>query len=99
MFAKYHSLRYCDPYQLILHRDKTIDLSDFLNTIRRLIATGIVRISEHGYDELAADELTVKELLNGIDKAQIIEEYLDYPKGKCILLLQEDKHGNPVHVL
>jgi len=70
-------------------------LSDFLNAIRYLIATGAVRISEHGYDELADDGLTVNELLNGIDKAQIVEEYPDYPKGRCILLLQKDKHGNP----
>ncbi|TVQ69603.1 MAG: DUF4258 domain-containing protein [Balneolaceae bacterium] len=67
--------------------------------IRNLIRTGSVRISEHGYDELVEDGLTAKELLNGVDKAQVVEEYPDYPKGKCILLLQKDKLGNPVHVL
>ena len=74
-------------------------MSDFLNTIRHLIATGDIRISDHGYDELAEDGITVKELLGGIDEAQIVEEYPDYPKGSCILLLQNVKHGNPVHVL
>jgi hypothetical protein len=74
-------------------------LSNFLKAVRHLIHTGSVRISEHGYDELAEDGLTVKELLDGIDKAHVVEEYPDYPKGKCILLLQNDKHGNPVHVL
>lgn len=74
-------------------------MSDFLDAIRHLIAIGYVRISEHGYDELAEDGLTVKELLDGIDEAQIVEEYPDYPKGRCILLLQNDKHGDPVHVL
>ena len=28
-----------------------------------------------------------------------MEEYPDYPKGRCILLLQYDKHIHPVHVL
>lgn len=74
-------------------------MSDFLDTIRHLIAIGYVRISEHGYDELAEDGLTVKELLDGIGEAQIVEEYPDYPKGRCILLLQNEKHGDPVHVL
>lgn len=55
-------------------------MSNFLNAIRHLISTGDVRISEHGYDELAEDELTVREVLDGIDKAQIVEEYPDYPK-------------------
>lgn len=75
------------------------DLSDFLNVVRQLIRTGSVRVSEHGYDELADDGITVKEVLDGIENAQIVEEYPDYPKGKCILLLQKDKRDNPVHVL
>lgn len=74
-------------------------MSEFFNTVRHLIRTGSVRISEHGYDELSEDELTVKELLDGIEQAQIVEEYPDYPKGSCILLLQKDKQGSPVHVL
>jgi len=64
-----------------------------------LIQSKSVRISEHGYDELSDDGLTVKELLNSIEQAQIVEECPDYPKGRCILLLQKDKRGNPVHVV
>lgn len=74
-------------------------MSDFLNTVRHLIRTEAVRISEHGYDELSEDGLTVKELFDGIEQAQIVEEYPDYPKGRCILLLQKDKRSNPVHIL
>jgi hypothetical protein len=29
----------------------------------------------------------------------VVEEYPDYPKGSCILVLQQDKAGKPVHVL
>lgn len=70
-------------------------MSKFFKAVRHLIATGDVRISEHGYDELAEDGLTVKELIDGVNKAQIVEEYPNYPKGRCILLLQKDKHDNP----
>ena len=56
-------------------------MSNFLNAVLSLIHSGDVRISEHGYDELAEDKLTVTELLEGVDKAQIVEEYPDYPKG------------------
>lgn len=75
------------------------DLSDLFDTVCGLIRAKFVRISEHGYDELSDDGLTVKELLDGIGQAQIVEEYPDFPKGKCILLLRKDKRGNPVHVL
>ena len=37
--------------------------------IRKLIARGNVRISEHGYDELAEDGLTVREIINGSPEA------------------------------
>jgi hypothetical protein len=58
-----------------------------------------VRISEHGYDELAEDGFTVRELITGFHEAIIVEEYPDFPKGPCILLLQRDRNNNPVHVV
>jgi hypothetical protein len=58
-----------------------------------------VRISDHGYDELSEDGLYARELLHGIVDSEVVEEYPEYPKGRCILLLQKDKSGKPVHVL
>ena len=58
-----------------------------------------MRISEHGYDELAADGLTVNELLVGVARADVVEEYPDYPKGSSVLLLQFDQNGDPVHAV
>ena len=55
-------------------------MSNFLTRVQELINIGEVRISEHGYDELAEDELTARELLAGVKNAIIIEEYTDYSK-------------------
>jgi hypothetical protein len=74
-------------------------MDDFLSTVQKLIADEEIKISEHGYDELAEDDLSVTELINGVDGAVIVEEYPDYPKGPCILVLQEDQTGAPVHVV
>ena len=74
-------------------------MSDLLKRIRELIGSGEVRISEHGYNELADDGLTARELLAGVTDALIIEEYLNYPKGPCVLLLQKDRIGNAVHAV
>ncbi|MFO7882512.1 MAG: DUF4258 domain-containing protein [Kosmotogaceae bacterium] len=65
----------------------------------KLIYEGDVLISEHGYTELAEDSLTAKEVISGIEKAKIIEEYPEYPKGPCLLLLQKDSCGNPIHAV
>jgi hypothetical protein len=67
--------------------------------ILSLILEGEVRISEHGYDELAADEIPVRDLVAGIRSAVVIEEYPEYPKGPCVLVLQIDREGRPVHVV
>ena len=74
-------------------------MSEFIERVRALICAGDVRISEHGYDELAEDRLTVREVLCGIQEAVVVEEYLNYPKGPCILLLQKDRTGAPIHVV
>ncbi len=74
-------------------------LSSFHNKILELIMQGEVRISEHGYDELSEDNLTVQELLDGVSEGKTVEEYPEYPKGACILLLQSDAKAQSVHVL
>jgi len=65
--------------------------------IRNLIGRGDVRISEHGYDELAEDGLTVTEILGGIAGATAVEDYPDFPKGPAVLVLQFDGAGQPIH--
>lgn len=74
-------------------------MSRFLGQLCALIRVGEVRISEHGYDELSEDQLTAREVIAGIEEAVVVEEYLSYPKGPSILLLQKDSSGAPVHVV
>ena len=74
-------------------------LSEFIEKLRLLVSAGDVRISEHGYDELAEDGLTAKEVIDGIVDAQVIEDYPSYPKGPCVLVLQRDRLGQPIHVV
>ena len=70
-----------------------------LQRIQELAQRGEVRISEHGYDELAEDELYVDELVVGLGEAVLIEDYPVYGKGPCVLVLQRDAQGKPVHVV
>jgi hypothetical protein len=74
-------------------------LSEFADKVRRLASTGDVRISEHGYDELAEDGLTAREVLDGVQDAVVLEEYPSYPKGPCVLFLQKDRTGAPIHAV
>lgn len=74
-------------------------MGKFLQKLNDLVRAGDVRISEHGYDELAEDDLTAREVVSRVAMAVEIEEYPDFPKGPCVLLLQQDTAGEPIHVV
>jgi len=67
--------------------------------IQALVIGGEVRVSEHGYDELAADRIRVRDAVDGVRNAQVVEEYPEYPKGPCVLVLEKDGDGKPIHVV
>jgi hypothetical protein len=74
-------------------------VSKTFERIRLLVNRREVQVSDHGYDELAADGLLVREVLAGVETALLLEDYPHYPKGPCVLALQRDDAGRPVHVV
>lgn len=74
-------------------------MSETFERIRALAGRREVRVSEHGYDELASDGILVREVLAGVETAQVLEDYPEYPKGPCVLVLQRDETGGPIHVV
>lgn len=74
-------------------------MSQTFEQVLGLIAHKEVRISDHGYDELAADGILVREALAGVKSAEVLEDYPDFPKGPCVLVLQKDEAGRPIHVV
>ena len=67
--------------------------------IKTLVEKGDVRISEHGYDELVEDGLTAREVVDGVFRAAVVEDYPEYPKGSCVLVVQRDRFDKPIHAV
>ncbi len=74
-------------------------MSETFEQILRLIDRGDVKVSDHGYDELAADGLSARDALVSVRAGAIVEDYPDYLKGPCVLVLQKDRQGKPIHVV
>ncbi|TAJ24101.1 MAG: DUF4258 domain-containing protein [Nitrospirae bacterium] len=74
-------------------------MSETFEQIQQLVQAGSVRISEHGYDEMVVDGILAREIIGGVAAGVVVEDYPDYPKGPCVLVLQQDRGGHPVHVV
>jgi len=74
-------------------------MSDTFRRIVELVRGGNIQVSVHGYDEMATDGILAGEAVEGAVVATVVEEYPDYFKGPCTLVLQRDRGGNPIHVV
>jgi hypothetical protein len=74
-------------------------MSETFTLIQRLVASGEVRVSEHGYDELTEDGITASEILASVGSCTVVADYPDYPKGRSVLVLQLDNAGRAIHVV
>ena len=74
-------------------------MSKTLNQIWDLARCNDLKISDHGYDELAADNILVREIVHSLPQAELLEDYPDYFKGPCVLLFQYDGRRKPIHTV
>jgi hypothetical protein len=74
-------------------------MSQTLQLVIELVARQDVMISDHGYDELAEDGILITDVIAGVTDAVMIEDYPEYHKGPCVLVLQKDHQGQPLHVV
>jgi len=70
-----------------------------LSRVLGLIGNGKFRVSLHALRELENDGLLIEALIDGIGNCTLVEEYPEYHKGPCVLILQFDEFARPIHLL
>lgn len=50
-------------------------------------------------EELASDDILVQDVVAGLPSAILVEDYPQFPKGPCVLVLERDSTGQPIHVV
>lgn len=70
-----------------------------LERVKLLVAHGRFEVSRHGYRRLSEHDILVKEAIGGVVQAMVVEDSPDYHLGPCVLVLQRDGMGRPIHVL
>ena len=43
--------------------------------------------------------LSVRDVVSGLAGAELLEEYPDFSKGPCVLVLENDQDGQPIHAV
>ena len=74
-------------------------MAGIFKIILKLIESNALVVSNHGYEELSEDNIWLNDLLASAEHGVVIEDYPNYPKGPCVLVLQQDSNGEPIHVV
>jgi hypothetical protein len=74
-------------------------MSETFRLVIDLVKRGEVKVSDHGYDEMASDDILVRDVLEGAEEAIVVEDYPDYPKGPSVLVLEKDHDHTPIRVV
>lgn len=85
------------PYDSSVRRGGGV--TDLWQKIKTLLVQGTYKFSDHALDEMLEDSILVDDILEGSIDAIVVEEYPEYGKGPCVLVLQQDQQGHPVHAL
>jgi transposase-like protein len=74
-------------------------MSETLRRVQTLVLAGEYRVSRHGFRELAADDIVLRDVMAGITAAVVVEDYPDNRMEPSVLILQHDRTGRSIHVM
>ncbi|MDP6778637.1 MAG: DUF4258 domain-containing protein [Candidatus Latescibacteria bacterium] len=74
-------------------------MSQTFARVQDLVSRGEIRVSLHGLEELQSDSVRVRDVIAGVKNGEVVDDYPEYGKGPCVLVLQRDSDGEPIHIV
>jgi hypothetical protein len=59
------------------------ELEAALTRIKSQAATGLLRVTQHAQQEMVAEEVSLEEVLQAIERGENLERYLEHRRGPC----------------
>ena len=53
--------------------------------IKKLVKRHEIKISDHGYNEIAEDDIFIKDIIADVNNGIIVEDYLNIPRVRVFL--------------
>jgi Domain of unknown function (DUF4258) len=74
-------------------------MSQLEGNIRRLAQLRSVVVSQHAVGRIANRNILFTDIVSGVERGDVIEDYPTYHSGPALLMLQRDSAGEPIHVV
>jgi hypothetical protein len=74
-------------------------MSQIAGDVRRLAHLRSVVVSQHAAGRIAKRNIWIADIVAGVAKGEVIEDYPEYHVGPALLMLQADGQGAPIHVV
>jgi hypothetical protein len=74
-------------------------VSAVLATITSLVAKGAVHVSDHALEEMRKDDILPSDIVDGLDHAQVVEDYPNANRGPSILVSLLDRSGRTLNAV
>jgi len=74
-------------------------MSETLQRIKALTASGDWKVSNHAADEMEEDDIFPTAVIQTVQSAIVVEDYPHFGKGPAVLVRQVDETGRYIHVV
>ena len=75
------------------------NLCSILENIKEQAKNENIRVTQHGQQEMAEEDITLSDLFEAIATSEILENYSEHQRGSCCLLYGTTNSGKSLHIV